>query len=88
MSSGEPAARARAIAGIGSAPGVEGILIEALRDPSGLVRTAAVRVLGRTLNPRTTHVLISVAASDLEPAVRLEAIEALARLVEERAVRT
>jgi|GEM_PF-3555406 len=84
MSSGEPATRARAIARVGSVPGVEGILIEALRDPSGLVRTAAVRSLARTLSPRTTQVLISVAASDLEPAVRLEAIDARARLVEGR----
>jgi HEAT repeat protein len=87
LASSDPAIRARAIARVREEPGVQDALIEALRDASAEVRRAAVRTLARLQAPGTTRALIHVSSNDLSVAVRAEAVAALGRILETRAMR-
>ena len=84
LASPDPAVRARAIAGIRAEPGVQEVLIEALRDASADVRRAAVRALARLQGPMAARVLIQISMEDLAVSVRAEAVAALGRIMEAR----
>ena len=60
--------------------------VAALQDPDGLVRAAAVSIAGRSADPETVQILISLAADDPVWEVRSRALQALAG-VDDPAVR-
>jgi HEAT repeat protein len=84
LSSGDPAARADAVARVRPDPGVEEALVEALDDPDPGVRRGAVRALAMFRTAITIRALMRVAAGDIAPTVRAEAVAAVGTLLEKR----
>ena len=84
LASGDPAARADAIARVRPEPGVEEALVEALDDSDPGVRWAAVRALAGFRGAITIRALMRVASGDIAPTVRAEAVAAVGNLLEKR----
>jgi hypothetical protein len=84
LASADPSLRAAGLNRARPGPGVEQAVVEALADTEVDVRLAALRALVRLRGPRGTGILIEVAASDLSPAVRAEAVAAIARILDGR----
>lgn len=87
LASPDPGARVDALLRAPPEPGVQQLVIDALRDPEPEVRLAAVRTLVRLGGPRATRALMQAAAGDLSPAVRAEALAALSRILGARGPR-
>ncbi|MGH2573408.1 MAG: HEAT repeat domain-containing protein [Actinomycetota bacterium] len=82
LSSSDPSERAAALSRARLEPGVEEVLIEALRDSDERVRRESVRTLARLGTAGGRLALIEVSSSDISPAVRAEAVAALGRILE------
>lgn len=77
----DPFARMRAIARVRAEPGVEAVLVGALRDDYPRVRREAVRALGRVGGTRAAQALADAAGADPSSEVRQEAVSALGPLL-------
>jgi HEAT repeat protein len=84
LGSPDPALRAAALDRARPGPGVEEILVGALRDHSPEVRRAAARAIGRVDGPVATRALMEQLSGDLSVRVRLEAVAAIGRILSER----
>lgn len=82
LEDGDPVARARAAAALGEpgAPPSARSLLAALSDPSPMVRTQAIRALGRADPEAAAPDLRAILAGDPDPEVRRAAARALERL--------
>jgi HEAT repeats len=77
LETGTVFARVDAIRRTRPAPGLESVLLEALSDPEGEVRLAAVEAIARWGGTRARRGLVRMAASDPWPPVRARSMEAL-----------
>lgn len=77
LQTGTVSVRVDAIRRTRPAPGLESVLLEALADPEGEVRLAAVEAIALWGGTRTRRALVRTAASDPWPPVRARSIDAL-----------
>lgn len=77
LETGTLSARVDAVRRARPAPGLEAVLLEALEDPEGEVRLAAVESIARWGGTRARRALIRTAASDPWPPVRARSMQAL-----------
>ena len=81
MRSSDPVRRRGAIDRAPNHPAAERVLIAALGDPAGEVRRAAVRALARRGGITASRAIATVSGRDPSPAVRAEAVTALAAIL-------
>ena len=81
MRSSDPVRRRGAIDRAPNHPAAERLLLVALGDPAGEVRRAAVRALARRGGVAASRAIATVSGYDPSPAVRAEAVTALAQLL-------
>ena len=77
----DPVRRRGAIDRAPNHPAAERLLLAALGDPAGEVRRAAVRALARRGGVAASRAIATVSGYDPSPAVRAEAVTALAQLL-------